>query len=669
MKQFVEFRDLEKLSATSATSFLDEIKKELSPENREQIIEKFRLSGVCVDIYGSKKYKKTFNDAIAIINSGECNLIKSLQKLVQNVDYLDLLFQDFNQLRDQTGVNSIQAANQVPAFLIASEIFLASLQDYSKGIDVHKLESKYPFILTFGNEDGVIAPPERVLQDIIHINEQVMEQVGTVLKYLYFLGIPFSGIDAEITLSELKISRQHFDLLSRYEALFHIYDLWRFWGGNFIEKNHSKIMFEYKNEDDAYSQRIAVLRTRIMRNRWMQDFSLIKDKVPVEPNTNTLPPEGYRTEDEKLSEIFCNELFGSVELKECISGISLAEWIRSYTILKQISVDFLTKRVNSKLFTLQAWCIVKTKDEWVETFTGNGFDQNKAKMLVEMLIFSNKALDLIDCPFIPLDNYLVIIPSLVIFISPADAMLSNFYNKELLIGFRGKRFETKIIKLLSKNGIIGKNIKTKDGSAEYECDVVFTLDKDLFFVECKTFLQPETPRRYYEFFGKITEAASQLNRISSFYETNINIVRSNLELSCEWKAEAIYKIIVSSAFVGEPFFIDGCYITDYSNLQRFFDRQAPGVSIGKLRISWPDLNYKGKITTKLINIISDPPPINIAKLMMKRNENNMKLDKYAVLYSNFNEIEMFIPNNKFLRHLAKQLNISLESLKKKIDGN
>ena len=669
MKEFIEFRDLERVSGSSGSDFLRIISRDLNEQNIEYVIERLKLSGICVDIYGTHKYQEILDSATAIINARTTKPIIALQRLLNNVKLFNMLFQDFDNLREQTGVNKIPAYSQIPALLITGEIFLSSLQDYSRGLDLRILETKYPFVIAFGKDNGSLAPPEKVLNEIIDLNEKVMEQIGIVMKYLYHKDVPTYGLDALVSKDEIKICRQHFDLLGRYETLLHIYEHWRFWGGNLFPETASKINFKYQNENDHYSQRIAVFRSRILRNKWMHDFQLYIDKLPVDPKTESLPPTDFRTNNEYLSVSFCRELFGSVDLKEKILNITLAEWIRAYTILQQLSEDFLAKRDGAKKLSVREWCIVRSKDEWIETLILNGIDQIGAKIIVENLIFNRTAKDLFDCPFISLGDSLVILPSLVSFISPVDAMLSNFYNKELALNFRGRGLELKVIEMLSTQNIIGKNIKTSNGSDEYECDVVFVLDHDLYFIECKTFLQPETPRRYYEYIGKLTEAANQLNRISSYLETNLNVVKTSLNLDNDWKANHIHKIIVSSALVGEPFFINDCYITDASNLKRFFDRESPGFSIGMVRVSPQDHNYEGKVTSdKLLNIIKDPPPIKIAQRMMKRKYNNMTLSGYSLAFYNFDESEMVVADEKALRKLAKKLRVPYKFLEKKIDG-
>lgn len=669
MKDFIEFRDLEKLLKQSPPDYLSRIKSAVSNKDHEKIIELIKLSGVCIDIYGNQQNKKILDQVIEIVQKGDPNKTPQIEILRNDIFIFDQLFNDFQELRNISQVNNFNDSNQVSAFIISSEIFLASLQDYGMGMDFPHLEEKYPFIIAFGNGEGKFAPPEKVVSELIHLNNDVMEQVGEVLKYLIYKGMPWSGVDTHIPLEEIKMSRRHFDLLSRFEVLCHIHENWRFCGGTFINETKTRFKYLLDNIDDYIAQRVSVFRARSLRNKWMQDFVINEEKLPINPETKITPPNEFRTSDEYLSAIFCNELFGSEDLSEHILGISLGEWIRAYTILKQISITFLTERKLKIPLTIRTSCIAKTRKEWADIFQENGFEKNKVEIIIDNLVFTKNSKDLIDCPFIPIDDELVIIPSIVVPISPADAMLSNFYQKELTVNFRGKGFENRFIVMLSSNNIQGKNLKTIDNGNEYECDVAFVLDDDLYFIECKTFLQPETPRRYFEFIDKITEATNQLNRISNFYAKNLQIVKNKLGLSDQWVPRSIQRVVVSSAMLGEPSKINGCFITDFSIMRRFFDRENPGLSIGKVRINTPDKNYEGIISSeKLINIMTNPAPISIIKNIMKKTEREMTLNKISIKYDFFEENELIIPDKDSLVKLAQSLNIPYEELIKHING-
>jgi hypothetical protein len=262
-----------------------------------------------------------------------------------------------------------------------------------------------------------------------------------------------------------------------------------------------------------------------------------------------------------------------------------------------------------------------------------------------------------------------LLPSLTSKIAPADAMLSNFMYKRLDVSLRGKGLENRILANLAKNGIPGKNVNSHHKGEEYECDIVFILEENLFFVECKAFLQPDSPRTYYEFVDKITNAPNQLIRISSFYENNIEIIRDKFGMPETWMPKQIYKIIVSGALLGESFSINDCYVTDESILQRFFDREAPGIAIEHAKIAIPNENYADSITVqKLMNVISSPPPIELTKARMNKRSMSLELHNLIFSYHDLDGVELSVMGRKKLKKLAKSLGISANYLRKKING-
>lgn len=217
---------------------------------------------------------------------------------------------------------------------------------------------------------------------------------------------------------------------------------------------------------------------------------------------------------------------------------------------------------------------------------------------MDTLTFNTKSKDLIDCPFIPIDGYLVSLPTIVSNASPSEAYLSNFSNLNLDISFKGNGFVKRFLRKLTNLGIPNSNIYVKENQDEYECDVVFAIEGDLYFVECKSFLQPQTPRAHYEFVDKMLDASIQLNRINDFYIAHFDNVRKELNLSERWTPNSVHKLILCSAMIGEVNLLNDCFLIDNSILMRFLNRESPGIAWGKIRVQSPDENYTGEITAE-----------------------------------------------------------------------
>jgi hypothetical protein len=407
MKEFIEFRPLERLSGQPAEflAFLDAQIKEHGIEHATNLL---RLSGICVDIYGTGKYTELLEDAKRLISSYDGEHNKFLTKLSQDVNLFEAVFDSFRELRSSTGVTEIPLDRQISAFLLTAEMFLGSLTAYAQLKNIDDIQKVYPFVIGFADNNSNFVSPEKVLGKIIQLFDNVMEQLGLILKYLYFTGASFVGLHSTIKIDEIISSRDHIQLFDRYDVIYKKYEYWRFFDGNLVTPKETIIYFSPTVETDLISQRIGTFRARIRRNKWMQEFRLVMEKVPTDPATKQLPKTGYRLPEEFLSSIFCHDYFGSDDLSEKILEISLAEWIRAYTILSQVSTQFLTERKSMKPFALSEWCLAKTEQEWVSVFETNGITQNNAKTIVKSLIFDKNAKDLIDCPFIPIDGYLIL---------------------------------------------------------------------------------------------------------------------------------------------------------------------------------------------------------------------------------------------------------------------
>ena len=537
MKKYIEFHDLEQKASESPKEFLEIIQETLRTKGLKFAVESLKLSGVCVDIYGSQKYKALFNDAINLLNDQTLRKQQGpIRKLLRESELFEELFRDFENLRVDSGVTEIPKEQQIPAMLLAGEIFLSSLHEFSTGEKtIDEINDRFPFTVALINSEGKIAAPKEAFTEALHIFENVLEWLGTILKYLYHIGMPSVGLKEEVSREHLSVSRKHIELFDVYRSLERTYEYWRFWGGN-LDNRGKVFQYFHGDENDFYAHRISVFRSRIFRNSHIQTLKLLCERINVTPDTNTLPLKGFRSLEEVITTDFCQIYFSSLDLSESVLGITLAEWIRGYIILHQVSLRFLETRDHRSPLNLANWCIVKTRQEWTQLLVDNGIEQSKAKNIVKSITFKPASRDLIDCPLIPMDDdFLVALPTLLKFVSPADAMLSNFIQKTFETGFRGKRFENQVLKMLDESKIQAKKIKTTYEDQEYECDVAFILDDSLFLTECKTFLQPQSPRDYYAFIGKLEDAVAQLKRISSFYQKHLDIIRRELNLDVSWQ--------------------------------------------------------------------------------------------------------------------------------------
>lgn len=672
MKKYIEFHDLERKASESPEEFLEILQETLHTKGLRLAVETLRLTGICVDIYGSQRYKALLNEAVKFLQDQTLPKQQGpLRKLLRESERFEELFKDFESYRAESGVADIPKEQQIASLLLAGEIFLSSLHEFSSAKrTVEEISERYPFTVALINNKDEIADPNKAFTNAMHIFDNVMEWLGTILKYLYFVGMPSIGVKDEISRENLSVSRRHIELFDAYKSLERIHEYWRFWGGN-LDKRGNIFYYSHSDENDFYAHRISVFRSRIFRNSHIQNFKLLHDQISIMPDTKVLPPKSFRSLEEVIAAEFCYNYFGSLDLSESVLGITLAEWVRSYIILQQESFQFLEARDYKSPLNLLNWFIVKTKQGWVQLLVDNGIEPSKAKDIVKNLTFNAGSRDLIDCPLVPMDeDLLVALPTLVNFISPADAMLSNFIQRTFKISFRGMRFESQVQKMLEDAQITAKKIKTTFDGQEYECDIALVLDDTLFLTECKTILQPQTPRDYYAFIGKITDAVAQLRRISVFYQNHLDILKREMNLDASWQPKSIYNLIITNAFLGKPYFLEDCHITDASLLARFFSRQSPGLQIGHVAIPKPDKDYSGEINKqKLMHAISNSLPVRLTRQRLIRRRDEIRFMTKVLIKVSLIGNEMTNLDEEQFEKLAEALKLPKDTLEEMISGD
>lgn len=631
MIEYNEFHELER-NSSRPKKFLKHLEAYVQ-EHGLKAIQLLRSSGICVDIFNTGKNKELFESCIAILNKSQNISDKyEVERLVNEVEILNNLFQDFNTFRKLSGVEDIHVKRQIPAFLIATEIMIGSGWEFMQGRSLIDIKSRYLYVFGAGDSNGNPISVTKVGDQFSRALDNCMEHTGLILKYFIHNSVPFDGIKITVSSEEVRKSREHLNFADKYEKLYDLYDLWKFFNWK-VSSTNSHVYFEPIEEKHYLSQQISNSRFKLLKLKWNMDFITVSEAIKTDPITELLPPNKWRTVTESSTGIFCHEFFGSDDFSEQVNGVSLGEWIRAYTVLSQEGNRYLDNRKNVMPLSIEKWCIVKTREEWIELITKGGINSSKAERIIESFTFGSNSRDLLDCPLLPISNYLIALPSIIAHIDPTGAMLSNFNSKNSDIAFKGDGLERRIKDRLTKSGIKCASLEAIEGSDQYQCDVTFNLDDDLYFMECKTFLQPLAAREHYELSGKIESAIKQLNRISDFFSSNLQFVRESLKLNENWEPKNIHKVVLCSSMLGEAIHYDGSYVIDESALRRFLDREAPGMAIGKTRIRPKDINYEGDITSeKLINILKELPQIKLLNKYFSGQFSEMRFNEFNIEY-------------------------------------
>ncbi|EAF5190324.1 hypothetical protein CWE98_14520, partial [Listeria monocytogenes] len=190
------------------------------------------------------------------------------------------------------------------------------------------------------------------------------------------------------------------------------------------------------------------------------------------------------------------EYFYTKDFTQEYKDIPLIDWINSYWCLYEYSFKLIQN------LSFKESIIHHSKEEWYTIFLNGGVSPMHISALLKYMTFVQKAKDLYTSPLISFSSELVCIPSMILFIDISQSLMSQFGieedKKTTNINQKGTNFEEHIKSLTRKNiNPIISNLKRTVNGDSYEIDLIFQLDKDLFFIESKTQKQPGSHRNFY----------------------------------------------------------------------------------------------------------------------------------------------------------------------------
>ncbi|MED3927972.1 hypothetical protein P4594_23280 [Priestia megaterium] len=611
----------------SQKKFKSFIKEMIETEDIYTIINVIKSAGLGTNIFQNSKFTKLFDEIILEIEKKFSNQADSvLSNLISDKQVFESLFSNLEELKRHFFDDIIQMNPdyEVATYIVALEIFLS--QCFDKGKELHNskdlITKRYPYELNIRSNDPSL--PKHVLYEMAYDN--ALESSGMILKYFIFKKKPFKGAKRNVPPLKAKATTSHLEFSHIWTILNNMLELWKYSNVSidYLSSNEEdKIMMKPLDRWLEMNNLISNERFINLRNGWMIDtMSSFFTKNTKDSLSDYLESKKLTYEREKLSESFAKLYFGSMDLSEEIYKITLKKWIKAYNLLIHEANYFLQRRNKKKLnnLNLDKTCICRTENEWIRFFNRHDFNKAEAKVIIETFTFNKKSEDLVDCPFIKVDNFLVMLPSVTAHSDTARALASNFLNRNVNLSFKGKGFEDRVKVGLQLAGINAQTLYRKTEDTEYECDIAFVLDDELFLVECKSHVQPYTTRQHCHLLNKFKDNANQLNRIASFFSNNMNIVIEKLELQESFVPNKINKVVLTSSMIGQPLFINECHVIDESSFTMFIDRNPPSVKQlekEKTSIIYStkfDI-YKGAITaSKLRSLLEMPPQIEIMQM-------------------------------------------------------
>lgn len=274
------------------------------------------------------------------------------------------------------------------------------------------------------------------------------------------------------------------------------------------------------------------------------------------------------------------ELHGATALSQLLSGeitedhseyagLTLAEWVRGYSVLEYVAHKALQAKDADRL------TIRYTNSELVELLQHLGLQGGKAQVFIGHTTYRKASRDLFDQPLIKLQDggYLLLAIAAGTSSIP-HVILSTLGMLEVNLDGRGKRFEKSMIKLLSKHGIKAKNINCARDGETYDYDVAFVWGDYLFLFECKSRGLPSgDPARAYFFSLGIRQVSKQVSRLSQGLKRHPDILST-------YMPEAVGKQVVHCVVNSLPYATftneNELHFADEGGIARFFQQSEIG---------------------------------------------------------------------------------------------
>ncbi|MEK3721962.1 hypothetical protein [Paenibacillus sp. FSL H8-0034] len=647
----VDFHRIESLKKNN-THFNAFVSQYIQNHEVDETIRLLKLAGIGIQEFREEEKIKNDQVYIDLIENHYGN-VAQIENWKRECSIINILFNDLTLLRAAQGVDDVPIKRQLIGYLIVLEIFLGSILAYLNGLNLQKIKETYPFVVSLIDvPKQKILPANKDITQLHRIMDSIAENAGTLLKYFFREG---SKIDLNTTVNyeQIKVLREHASLIDKYDIISNLEEKWSMMG---LDINAIEDTIEIKLNDEEANKVLALSSARFQsqRRKWSLDFknsdkSILESKI--ESNNSQLAPDGFISEAEAFYGISLGEFLSAKDLKMKLKNVEIREWLRAYSVIYREMDAVIAKRMEQcrvNPLLLKSWCSVKHKDEWIALFTDCGISVNSASIIIENLTFNRKSKDLLDRPFIPSGDLLIVIPSLALMIDPAMSTISNMASNTSDIALKGTGLERETLEKLRNANISCNQIKTTVGKEIYECDVFFVLDDVLFFVECKAFGQPNNVRQIYELMLKIKgpdeeifpratndrSATEQLNRIADFYMENLNLISEKLGLKNDWKPRTVVRLILTTAMMGENVSTQGCYVIDNSTFSRFIKRDAPSMIVGPYTVQGSEENYEGEITfNKFMNVMTDSPQIRILANRTNLSWNQLDLQNHKLKYN------------------------------------
>lgn len=134
-----KFQKLESL-AKNFEDFLSFISAYMLQHSSEETVRILKLSGIGVQKYSNSDKLEELKTLIEALYSRYGDNDENIEKWKQELEEINYLYVELVRLREEHGVSKINRNRQAAGFLIALEIYLGSIKEYSNGKKIEDIK-------------------------------------------------------------------------------------------------------------------------------------------------------------------------------------------------------------------------------------------------------------------------------------------------------------------------------------------------------------------------------------------------------------------------------------------------------------------------------------------------------------------------------------------------
>lgn len=442
------------------------------------------------------------------------------------------------------------------------------------------------------------------------------------------------NLQVEYSSTKFDAACLHFPLSSKWSIFHENRSIWEHGNAKGIHYANLSVF------DSSQSTLLPAFRVSLSRLRGFRygDFFKLMSHPYVNRSNRTLPIRGFRSDDEVRSAFMTAQQFYSQDLQEEVHGGKLCEWLRAYTIIKEIALRHI--ELHPLIGHPSTLLLNKQVGFFIREFIDAGIPEKSAHEILHHFTFNTYSKDILDTPLIPFNGELILIPTAAILIEPAfslESLLKNIKSKKgeanHELQFIGPNFEQLARRVLRDAGITAEKVKYKNR----DCDIAFVLENDvLFLCECKGRFQVSDFRSYVELEAELTQdAVKQHGKTCEYFENNLQHIRNRLHLLSTWKPSRVLKIILTSAKLGREKLSNDFYIIDENMFYAFFSRKKLHIRnlASRQRTFIPDARLDGPITVDaFIDYMDNPPNILRTRVLQEERELHLQLEGRTITF-------------------------------------